>query len=76
MMKKLEDYLRGQVLLLYVTGQRKLRERKGQGTTEYAILVGILVVIAIIAVVAFRDRIQGLWEGIRDSINSLTVPSR
>ena len=49
----------------------KLRSNKGQGTTEYAILVGVLVVIAIIAVVAFRDNLQNLWEQISSGINGL-----
>ena len=43
----------------------------GQGTTEYAILVGVLVVIAIIAILAFRGRIQELWSAIAEGINSL-----
>ena len=46
-------------------------ERLGQGTTEYAILVGVLVLMAIIAVVAFRGRLQELWTSITDGINSL-----
>ncbi len=45
--------------------------RSGQGTTEYAILVGVLVVIAIIAILAFRDRVSELWEAIASGINSL-----
>lgn len=48
-----------------------LREEKGQGTTEYAILVGVLVVIAIIAIVAFRGKVTELWNAIADGINSL-----
>ena len=48
-----------------------LRDNKGQGTTEYAILVGVLVVIAIIAVVAFRENLQSLWEQITSGINGL-----
>ena len=32
---------------------RLAAEEKAQGTTEYAILVGVLVVIAIIAIIAF-----------------------
>ncbi len=47
------------------------REESGQGTTEYAILVGVLVVIAIVAIVAFRDRVSELWEAISSGINSL-----
>lgn len=52
-------------------GRRALRDEEGQGTTEYAILVGVLVVIAIVAVIAFRGRIQELWTSIADSINDL-----
>ncbi len=48
-----------------------LKDEKGQGTTEYAILVGVLVVIAIVAIVAFKDRVQELWTAIADGINSL-----
>ncbi|MEE8715741.1 MAG: hypothetical protein SOI26_00140 [Coriobacteriales bacterium] len=48
-----------------------MREEDGQGTTEYAILVGVLVVIAIIAIAAFRGKIQELWNAISDGINGL-----
>ena len=48
-----------------------LRNEDGQGTTEYAILVGVLVVIAIIAIVAFRGKVSDLWSAISDGINSL-----
>ena len=48
-----------------------LRDSSGQGTTEYAILVGVLVVIAIAAVLLFRDRVSELWAAITDGINSL-----
>ena len=45
-----------------------LREESAQGTTEYAILVGVLVVIAI---VAFKGKVQDLWSAISEGINSL-----
>lgn len=48
-----------------------LREESAQGTTEYAILVGVLVVIAIIAIVAFKSKVEELWNAIKDGINSL-----
>lgn len=48
-----------------------VRETSGQGTTEYAILVGVLVLMAIVAVMAFRGRLQELWTSITDGINSL-----
>lgn len=46
-------------------------QQKGQGTTEYAILVGVLVVIAIIAITLFRPKIQELWDAISSGINGL-----
>ena len=46
-------------------------EESGQGTTEYAILVGVLVVIAILAIVAFRGKVTELWDAIANGINSL-----
>ncbi len=51
--------------------RRGLADECGQGTTEYAILVGVLVVIAIVAIIAFRDRVSSLWQAIADGINSL-----
>lgn len=47
------------------------RSTKGQGTTEYAILVGVLVVIAILAIVVFRPRLQELWNAIAEGIGQL-----
>jgi Flp pilus assembly pilin Flp len=47
------------------------RDERGQGTTEYAILVGVLVVIAIVAIVAFRGKVTELWQAISDGVNSL-----
>lgn len=43
----------------------------GQGTTEYAILVGVLVVIAIVAIVAFRPKLQELWNAIAEGMGQL-----
>ena len=48
-----------------------VRDTKGQGTTEYAILVGVLVVIAILAIIAFRGKVQELWDAIVSGMNSL-----
>lgn len=48
-----------------------LSNEEGQGTTEYAILVGVLVVIAIVAIVAFRGKVSELWNAIASGINSL-----
>lgn len=68
---KMKDKINKAVCKLWVDVKQKLRDFKGQGTTEYAILVGVLVVIAIIAVVAFRGKLQQLWTDITSGINSL-----
>lgn len=49
----------------------KIAGDRGQGTTEYAILVGVLVVIAIIAITLFRPKLQELWDAIASGINGL-----
>ena len=46
-------------------------EESAQGTTEYAILVGVLVVIAILAIVAFKCKVQELWTAIQDGMAKL-----
>lgn len=51
--------------------REKLACQAGQGTTEYAILVGILVVIAILAITLFRPKLQELWDAIAAGINGL-----
>lgn len=53
------------------TGVAWFKEGKGQGTTEYAILVGVLVVIAILAITVFRPKLQELWDAIATGINGL-----
>jgi len=45
--------------------------QRGQGTTEYAILVGVLVVIAILAIVVFRPKLEQLWRSITDAMEQL-----
>ena len=46
-------------------------ESRLEGTTEYAILVGVLVVIAIVAITLFKPRLQELWNAIANGINGL-----
>ena len=53
------------------TFRRLMGGESGQGTTEYAILVGVLVVIAILSIVTFRDKVQQLWDAIANGMGSL-----
>jgi Flp pilus assembly pilin Flp len=71
MPEKWNEWIAQQWCWLKTEGACRLRDVKGQGTTEYAILVGVLVVIAIIAVVAFRGKLQELWTAISEGINGL-----
>lgn len=61
----------GAATKLWCRMRAKLACESGQGTTEYAILVGVLVVIAIIAITVFRPKLQELWDAIATGINSL-----
>lgn len=58
---------------MWSAGTVRVREgfESGQGTTEYAILVGVLVVIAILAIMVFRPKLQELWNAIAEGINGL-----
>ena len=51
--------------------RRLMLDERGQGTTEYAILVGVRVVLAIVAIIAFRGKVAELWQAVSDGINSL-----
>ena len=55
----------------YCDAQISLHDMKAQGTTEYAILVGVLVVIAILAITIFRPKLEELWNAIADGIQGL-----
>ena len=77
-MKKITGFIRQgkqtiseKLTKIWLSSLCSLRDEKGQSTVEYAILVGILVVIAILAIVAFRSKIEQLWHTIADAINSL-----
>jgi Flp pilus assembly pilin Flp len=67
---EMERLKRGTLGLRDAVGARVACAR-GQGTTEYAILVGVLVVIAVVAVTSFRGKIQELWTLISEGINGL-----
>lgn len=65
------DVIRQKSVNLWLRGRNFLDDVSGQGTTEYAILVGVLVVIAILAIGVFRPKLQELWTAIADGINGL-----
>lgn len=69
--EKIRERLGGCVRRRVARAHMRLMNEKGQGTTEYAILVGVLVVIAIVAITMFRPKIEELWNAIANGINGL-----
>lgn len=47
----------------------RLRDERGQTTTEYAILIGFLAIAIIVAIVVLRDSIADLFRKAGNSIN-------
>mgnify|MGYP002767966278 FL=1 len=70
-MRKMRAEAQRRAIGVWCAMRAKLACEKGQGTTEYAILVGVLVVIAIVAITLFRPKIQELWDAIANGINGL-----
>ena len=51
---------------------RTLRdEERGQGTTEYGILVGIFVVAVVVAMTLFREQVATLWSNVTNTMNNI-----
>lgn len=69
--RRMADRCRCAVVAGVCSIRAKLACTSGQGTTEYAILVGVLVVIAILAITVFRPKLEELWEAISSGIQSL-----
>lgn len=67
----IRDSVRARACAAHIDARTKLSRQAGQGTTEYAILVGVIVVIAILAITVFRPKLQELWDAIANGINSL-----
>lgn len=71
MIRMMTSRLTALFVALDLLARKKLKDTKGQGTTEYAILVGVLVVIAMLAITVFKPKIQELWDAIASGINGL-----
>lgn len=46
------------------------RARRGQGMTEYAVLIGVIVIVALV-VFLFRDQLAGLFNSATSSLSNL-----
>ncbi len=73
-MLRLDIATRGKVSAARAWARRRrdeAAEEAGQGTAEYAILVGVLVVIAIGAIIAISPIISDLWGDIQTNMEQL-----
>lgn len=53
-----------------------LQDESGQGMTEYALIIGIVAIMLIAALVAFRDQIAAVFDRITNGLkNNSTPPS-
>lgn len=43
----------------------------GQGTTEYALLIGLFIVAVIVAMTLFRTQVATLWSNVTNTMNNI-----
>ena len=53
------------------TTGRKLVSERGQGTAEYAILIAVVVVAAVVLVVAFGDKLTAIWTNANSQMSTV-----
>ena len=49
--------------------KRLWKEESGQGMTEYGLIIGIVSVMLILVLVAFKDKLIEIFEGITNNPN-------
>ena len=49
------------MMSLMASARKAVDNERGQGTSEYAIVVGVIVVAAVVAVLLFGDQLSTLW---------------
>lgn len=48
---------------------RLLEEEEGQGMTEYALIISLIAVVLIGTLVAFKEKVITIYEGIMNNTN-------
>lgn len=51
-----------------------LKDESGQGMTEYALIIGVVAIMLITALVAFRDEIANVFSRITQGLHSNSNP--
>ena len=52
---------------------RLYRRRRGQGMTEYVVLVGLIAIVIAVAVFLFRDKIIGVFTSSGDQLEAMST---
>jgi Flp pilus assembly pilin Flp len=48
-----------------------LHSDRGQGVSEYVIILAVIVIAAIVLAVAFHDQLETIWENVTSSLGEL-----
>ena len=51
--------------------KKYLKKLKGQGMTEYLLIIGVIVLAAAVAIAAFGDQIKAAFQSLADQIGKL-----
>ncbi len=54
----------------------KLRNEKGQGMVEYALIIGLVAIVVVVVLLALGPKISEIFQGIIDSLDRVpAVPT-
>jgi|GEM_PF-1527004 len=59
---------------LYLYIKNWIKAQEGQDLIEYALIIVLLVVVAVVGLGLLGGQISNLWNGIKDWIGSANVP--
>ncbi len=51
-----------------------LEKEEGQDLIEYALIAGLIAVIAVAAITAAGGNVQRIWQGINTKLTSISIP--
>jgi len=51
-----------------------LADERGQASTEYAVIIGVVALVLIGALVAFRGSLEGIFDKAGEALDEIEVP--
>jgi pilus assembly protein Flp/PilA len=49
-----------------------LKDEDGQGMVEYAVIIGVIAVVLIVVLIAFRGKIKEIFQGTTSGLDTAT----